>query len=196
MIFERREVTIDTKRRIAVICGSLRTDSYNRKLLETIEQVALDRWETEEIDLSEVPFFSEDIESSGEPPSVGALQAGFSRADGILIVTPEYNGGMPATVKNAIDWASRASNPSLLAKKPFAVAGATSGTAGTIQSQLQVKHVLTHVGAYVMPSPKILVNSADTLWTEGSTVIQDEATHLRLQHFAKAFDEWIERVSP
>lgn len=178
-----------TELRIAVLCGSLRTGSYNRKLLEALIEKAPAHMQFDEIPLHDVPFFNEDMEAAGDPAPVQRLKEQINQADGVLIVSPEYNGSMPAAVKNAVDWASRSRG--LLAKKPFAVAGATTGTLGTAQSQVQLKGLLVHLGAYVLPNPKLLVGGVEQKIAADTGVLTDPSTLKRAERFMHEFEEWI-----
>ncbi|MDF1602896.1 NAD(P)H-dependent oxidoreductase [Nocardioides sp. YIM 152315] len=112
---------------IAVLVGSLRTDSVNRKLAELLAAQAPDGVAVDIVDgLGEVPFYNEDLDSeTGIPAAAAALRERVRRADRVLAVTPEYNGTMPAVLNNAIDWLSRPYGAGAMVGKPFGVIGAT-----------------------------------------------------------------------
>ncbi|CAH1222873.1 hypothetical protein PAECIP111892_05227 [Paenibacillus auburnensis] len=120
----------ENKLTITAICGSLREGSFNRRVLKAMEELAPKHWEIYHADLSMIPLFNSDIESQGDPQSVAEFKENIRQADGVLIVTPEYNMGIPGVLKNALDWASRPSKSSVLIEKPFAIAGATPGGGG------------------------------------------------------------------
>jgi NAD(P)H-dependent FMN reductase len=108
---------------VAVLVGSLRADSVNRKLAEIPRDQASAGVDI--IDgLGELPLYNEDIVGDAAPASVQALRAAVSQADRVLAVTPEYNGTMPAVLKNALDWLSRPYGAGALVGKPFGVIGA------------------------------------------------------------------------
>ena len=115
-----------TETRIAVLVGSLRADSVNRKLAEVLREqapagVTLDIVEG----LDRLPFYNQDLDA-GQPPAAAAeLRSRVAGADRVLAVTPEYNGTMPAVLNNAIDWLSRPYGEGAMVGKPFAVVGTT-----------------------------------------------------------------------
>ena len=120
-----------TDTRIAVLVGSLRADSLNRRIAEKLrddapEGVSLDIIEG----LGDLPFYNEDIDGEIAPETASALRARIAGADRVLAVTPEYNGTMPAVLNNAIDWLSRPYGAGALTGKPFGVIGVTPSPYG------------------------------------------------------------------
>ncbi|GAA4803106.1 NAD(P)H-dependent oxidoreductase [Nocardioides caeni] len=112
--------------RIAVLVGSLRADSLNRKLAELLRDEAPAGVELDIVEgLGELPFYNEDLDAASAPAAAVALRERVSGADRVLAVTPEYNGTMPAVLNNAIDWLSRPYGAGALVGKPFGVVGAT-----------------------------------------------------------------------
>ncbi len=112
--------------RVAVLVGSLRADSLNRKLAETLRDEAPNGVTLDLVDgLGELPFYNEDLDGDGVPASVQTLRATVGQADRVLAVTPEYNGTMPAVLNNAIDWLSRPYGSGALTGMPFGVVGTT-----------------------------------------------------------------------
>ena len=122
---------------LAGIAGSLRKHSYNRTLLGTAAGVLPEGSGMSILVIDDVPLYNADIESEGMPESVLRLRAQIRAADGLVIATPEYNGGVPGVLKNAIDWLSRPveGESSVFNGKPLAVMGATPGGFGTALSQ-------------------------------------------------------------
>lgn len=119
------------QRTILTLVGSLRAASVNRQLAELAvesapEGVVLVIYEG----LGELPFYNEDLDTDNPPPAVAALRAAAAQADAALVVTPEYNGTIPAVLKNAIDWLSRPRGAGDLKDKPVAVIGAALGRYG------------------------------------------------------------------
>ncbi|WP_025682345.1 NADPH-dependent FMN reductase [Paenibacillus maysiensis] len=181
----------ENKLTITAICGSLREGSFNRRVLKAMEELASKHWEIHHVDLSTIPLYNSDIESQGDPQSVVEFKESIRKADGVLIVTPEYNMGIPGVLKNALDWASRPSKSSVLIQKPFAIAGATPGSGGTAQSQAQVRQTLLAMNAYTMAGPKILIGSIHEKLNETTGELDDESTLRHLERFLTAFEEWI-----
>jgi len=112
--------------RIATLVGSLRADSVNRKLAEALRDNAPEGVSVEIIEgLAEVPFYNEDLDGDTAPETATLLRKQVAEADRVLVVTPEYNGTMPAVLNNAIDWLSRPYGAGAIVGKPLAVVGTT-----------------------------------------------------------------------
>ena len=112
--------------RIAVLVGSLRADSTHRRLAEILAEETPAHVELDIVDgLDQVPFYNEDLDGADAPAAATALRERVGRADRVLALTPEYNGSIPAVLKNAIDWLSRPYGAGAIVGKPFGVAGAT-----------------------------------------------------------------------
>jgi chromate reductase, NAD(P)H dehydrogenase (quinone) len=180
--------------RVLGIAGSSRAGSYNRRLLEAAgaaspDGLTLSVYE----DLAAIPFYDEDLEAGGTPDAVRRLREQVAAADALLIATPEYNGSFPGVLKNAIDWISRRAPDRLLAGKPVAVIGASSGPWGTRQAQVGIRQVLLATEAAVLPGPAVYVrDAAQQLPADGAV---SDATAAQLQRLMAAFAGWIEQLS-
>ena len=128
--------------RLLGLAGSFREGSFNRGLLRAAAELTPEGVELVEFDLRGLPFYDGDLEAAGDPESVTDLKEAIRDADGLVIATPEYNRGLPAVLKNAIDWASRPALASPLAGKPVAIMGATTGFGGTARAQQQLREAL------------------------------------------------------
>jgi chromate reductase len=144
------------------ISGSLRAGSFNRRLLELAAEVAPSEVAvTIEPALDALPLFDEDLErATGGGPAVHGLRARVRAADALLIATPEYNRSIPGGLKNAIDWLSRPGPDRVLAGKPVAVIGATTGPWGTRLAQSHLREVLAACEAQVVATPALFVREA------------------------------------
>lgn len=181
-------------RRICGVAGSLRRDSYNRALLRAARDLAPDGLTIDIFDgLAEVPLYNADVEAEGDPPGVAAWKEAIRAADGLLIVSPEYNGSIPGVLKNAIDWASRkgAAEAAAIAGKPTALMGATPGLLGTARAQGHLREALAGAGAAVMPNPKVHLMGAASRMEGGE--LTDEASRKFVRGLLTAFDEWVGR---
>lgn len=173
--------------KVGVIVGSLRQDSFNKKLAALAMDVAPESLNLEIIPIGELPVFNQDLDSD-MPEMVTQLKAQIEAVDAVLFITPEYNRSIPALVKNAIDWASRPEGHNSWKGKPAGIMGASNGQFGTIHSQYDLRKVLTHVNMLVMPQPQIMVtNSAKKL--EGGN--WDDKTREKVTEFMVAFAEWV-----
>jgi chromate reductase, NAD(P)H dehydrogenase (quinone) len=158
------------------LCGSLRTDSLNRRLLEVAGRSLPDGSSLEISSLvGELPLFDEDLEVGPLPGSVRTFHRAIREADAVLIASPEYNGSLTGPLKNAIDWASRPPGDSTLEGKPVAIMGATPGMWGTARAQMQLRQALIYNNCPMVLQPEVLVAKAgdrfddDGNLTHGST---------------------------
>lgn len=124
--------------------GSLRSGSFNKTALSAAVENAPAGVKITVLDVSDVPFFDGDVESAGDPSSVKRVKAAVRAADGLLIFTPEYNGGVSAVTKNTIDWLSRKTGEhgSPITGKPVAIAAVTPGGRGAPEARAHLIHVL------------------------------------------------------
>jgi chromate reductase, NAD(P)H dehydrogenase (quinone) len=185
--------------RILCLAGSLRRASWNRCLVQAAASLAPVGTSADIYDaLATVPLFDEDLERAEPdgPAGVRALRAAIAAADGLLIATPEYNHALPGVLKNALDWLSRESpQGEVLAERPVAVLGASSGPWGTRLAQASLRQVLHTCGALVMPSPTLfMAHAAQHFDAQG--VLADAAARASLQRLMGAFAGWIHRVAP
>jgi NAD(P)H-dependent FMN reductase len=149
--------------RVAVLVGSLRADSVNRKLAELLRDQAPAGVTLDLIDgLAELPFYNEDVDTPETVPSAAAtVRDRVSAADRVLAVTPEYNGTMPAVLNNAIDWLSRPYGQSALTGKPFGVVGTTPTPYGGKWSHADALRSATIAGAVVVEDVTVSQSSVD-----------------------------------
>ncbi len=137
--------------RVLGIAGSVRRDSHNARLLRHAagrapEGVEIEIWDG----LKEVPPYDADDDVEPAPAPVARLREAIAEADGLLIATPEYNSSIPGVLKNALDWASRPRETTVLQNKPAAVIGATTGRFGAVWAQAETRKVLASAGARVV----------------------------------------------
>jgi len=144
---------------ILVLVGSLRAGSTNRQIAEAALHNAPEGVTITQFDgISHLPFYNEDIDVDGATPeSAVAFRTALSGADALLVITPEYNGTMPAVLKNAIDWASRPYGESQIVGKPTAVIGSAFGQFGGAWAQDEARKALGIAGAGVLEDVKMSV---------------------------------------
>lgn len=180
---------------IAGVAGSLRQGSYNRALLRAAQELAPAAVQIHINDLSGIPLFNEDLERAGIPPAVARLREAVAGADGFLVVTPEYNHGVPGVMKNAFDWLSRPPGGSVLDGKPSAIIGASPGMTGTARAQSQLRQSFVFTNTPVLPQPEVLVSRAHERF-DADGRLTDERTRQFLERFLDAFATWIGRFAP
>jgi len=182
--------------RVLGIAGSLRTGSWNRKLLEAARRLAPAELSIEPVDLGEIPLYNADLDTpERRPSSVEGLKESIRNADALLIATPEYNYGVPGVLKNAIDWASRPAGESPLAGKPVGIMGASPGALGAVRAQEHLKLVLLGTLSQVFPHPGVVVGNVRAKF-DASGELVDEATRRFIAAYLVDFAAWVRRVGP
>jgi chromate reductase, NAD(P)H dehydrogenase (quinone) len=180
--------------RILGIAGSLRKGSYNKALLRAAAELAPDGVVIEVAGIEGIPVYDGDVEAeSGIPDPVRALKERVTVADGLLLVTPEYNNSMPGAFKNAIDWMTRPSSdiPKVFGNKPTALLGATPGGFGTLLSQTSWLPVLRALRVRLwLGGGNFLVSRArDVFDADGK--LQDAELEDKLRKFVAGFATFV-----
>ncbi len=176
---------------IAVIVGSLRKGSINAKLARALMKLAGSRLEFQLVEIGDLPLFSQDLEAD-LPGAVKRIKAQIEAADGVLIVSPEYNRGMPGVLKNAIDWASRPYGKNSFAGKPTAIAGASPGVLGTAVAQQQWRSVFVALDAPTMGQPEVYLQFKDGAIGDDGAIASD-GTAKFLGGYVDRFVAFVER---
>ena len=175
---------------ICGIAGSLRAGSYNRALLRAARDLAPDSIKIRIFHrVGEIPLFNQDVEAEGDPEPVSSLKDAIRSADGLLLVTPEYNHGVPGVMKNLVDWASRPPRDSVLNGMPVGIMGATPGMTGTARSQSMLRQSLVFTNAPAMLRPEVLVARAHEKFDEEGT-LTDERTRTFLADYLEELRTW------
>lgn len=179
--------------RVLGFAGSLRKASFNRALLRAAVDLAPDGMQIETFDLTPIPVYNADVEAAGDPEPVAEFKRRIGEAGALLIVTPEYNYGLPGVLKNAIDWASRPPKDSVLAGKPAAIMGASPGRIGTARSQLQLRQAFVFTDTHALLKPEVLVAQANEKFdADGS--LKDEKTREFVVRLLEALAEWTRQL--
>src|SRR5215510_3575231 len=179
--------------RVAGICGSLRAASLNKGLLLAAAELAPADMQISIFSrLGDIPPYNDDVFTKGDPEPVADMKKFIGGADALLIVTPEYNYGVPGVLKNAIDWASRPAGKSVLNRKPAAIMGCSPGLGGTIRAQHAIRQSFVFTETHVMSQPEIKIPSAAPLFDASGKLI-DENTRQYVKRFLEAFAVWIGR---
>jgi chromate reductase len=171
------------------VCGSLRRGSFNLMLLRAAAELVPPGTSLEIAPIRDIPLYDGDLEAEeGIPPAVQQLKDRIASADGLLIVTPEYNNSMPGVLKNAIDWLSRPAGdiPRVFRGRPVAVMGATPGQGGTALAQAAWLPVLRTLGMLPWFEGQLLISSAGKTFTADGR-LADDATRDRLRTFVEGF---------
>ena len=175
------------------ISGSLRAQSYNTALLRAAQSMVDTGVTLDVATLHGIPLYDADLEQhDGLPAPVAELKDRIAASDGVLLVTPEYNNGIPGVFKNAIDWLSRpaADIPRVFGNRPVAVIGASPGGFGTILAQNGWLPVLKTLGTRHWSGGRLLVSRAYKVFDEHGE-LQDEAIRKQLGDFLRGFATYI-----
>lgn len=173
------------------LSGSLRAASSSRAVLEKLCRTIGDEVSILRFDIATLPHYDADL---GSLESVEAFKAAIAEADGLLIVTPEYNYSVPGVLKNAIDWASRPAYASVFKDKPVLVMSTSGGALGGVRAQAHLKYILNGMLARVFPWQEIVVPHANQKVKEGT--FEDEAVEAFMSDAIRNFLEWVEATSP
>ncbi|MFF5955119.1 NAD(P)H-dependent oxidoreductase [Streptomyces luteogriseus] len=154
--------------RILALVGSLRAGSHNRQLAEAAVKLAPEGAEVNLFEgLAEIPFYNEDIDVEGSVPAAAArLREAANAADGLILFTPEYNGTIPAVLKNAIDWLSRPYGAGALSGKPVAVVGTAFGQYGGVWAHDETRKSVGVAGGKVLEDVKLSIPGSMTRFAE------------------------------
>lgn len=176
--------------RIAVIVGSLRRDSFNRKLADALSGLAPDV-EFTQLRIDDLPPYNQD--DDGTPAeSVKRLKGEIAAAAGLVFVTPEYNRSMPGVLKNAIDHASRPYGQSAWKGKPAGVLGVSVGAAGTAMAQQHLRNVLAYLDVPTLAQPEAFMHVKDGFFgKDGSIASPDTRKHL--QSWMDRYVAWVKK---
>jgi len=175
------------------LSGSLRAQSFNTALLKAAQSMTGAGIGLDAATVHAVPLYDGDEEQQhGTPPAVRALKERILAADGLLLVTPEYNNGIPGVFKNTLDWLSRPTPglPDVFKDRPVAVIGASPGGFGTILSQNHWLPVLRALGTRHWSGGRLLVPRAGSVFGADGT-LQDEAVRRQLSDFVQGFAAFV-----
>ena len=179
-----------SKYQIAVVVGSLRKDSFNRKLADAIVKLAPPEFSFQQVQISDLPLYNQD-DDANQAESVKRLKNEIKNAQGILFVTPEYNRSIPGVLKNAIDNASRPYGQNAWAGKPAGVIGISIGVIGTAMAQQHLRNVLAFLDMPTLGQPEIFIQAKDGLFDEAGNIGAESKQFL--QNWMDKYVEWVKK---
>ena len=177
---------------IAVIVGSLRRDSFNRKLASAMAKLAPPTFSFKQIEIGDLPLYNQDDDANPAAP-VKRLKAEIAAAKGLLFVTPEYNRSIPGVLKNAIDHASRPYGQSAWAGKPAGVLGASVGAIGSAMAQQHLRNILAYLDVPTLGQPEAFIHAKDGLFDADGNVGDDNKKFL--QSWMDLYVAWVKKHS-
>jgi len=163
---------------IAVVVGSLRRDSFNRKLADAIGKLAPPQFSLKQVKIADLPLYNQD-DDADQAESVKRLKGEIAAAQGLLFVTAEYNRSIPGVLKNAIDHASRPYGQSAWAGKPAGVLGASVGAIGTSMAQQHLRNVLAYLDVPTLGQPEAFIHAKVGLFDEAGNIGADSKKFLQ-----------------
>lgn len=175
------------------LCGSLRRQSYNHKLLREAIRLSPDTMDVNLYEISDLPMINVDLEEGGFPPPVERLMDAVAGADAVLLVSPEYNGSLSPVLKNAIDWLSRAPKNRVLSEKPAALMGASTGYLGTSRMQGELRAVLTKLNMHPLNQPVFILPQSREQFDEDGR-LSDPQKAERVTRLMEALEQWVLRL--
>jgi len=180
---------------IGVLVGSLRRDSFTKKVAHYLGATLADQFDVVFIDISDLPIYNEDLDNGKSvPASWQRLRDQVGALDGVLFVTPEYNRSVPAVLKNALDVASRPGGANQWSGKPGAVVSVSPGSVGGFGANHHLRQSATCVNLLMMQQPEAYVGGiARAVAADG---VADQGVQGFLDGIAEAFANWVNRLTP
>lgn len=174
--------------RLLGISGSLRAQAYSTAVLRALADAMLPEAEFDYADIGALPHFNQDLYAEPLPAAVARLRDQIAASNGIVISSPEYNHGIPGTLKNAIDWASRPHNGSPFKGKPVLIVTSSHAFTGGVRAQYQIREALVSTLARPVATPEIVIGQVGTKIVDGR--FEDAATiAFARDGFAAMFDD-------
>jgi chromate reductase len=173
---------------IAVVVGSLRKDSFNRKLADGIVKLAPKEFSFTHLSIGDLPLYNQD-DDDNPASAVKKLKENIKAAQGVIFVTPEYNRSIPGVLKNALDHASRPYGQNAWAKKPAGVIGVSPGAAGTAMAQQHLRNVLAYLDMPVMAQPEAYIQMRDGMFAGDGSI--GPASRDFIQKWVDSYTEWV-----
>ena len=181
--------------KLVTLCGSLRKESFNAALVRDLERLAPGDMEfIEGASVADVPIYDFDLEHvSGMPTAIAGLANTIREADGVVIVSPEYNYSIPGGLKNVLDWLSRVPNPPMVGK-PVLIQSVSGGALGGARMQHHLRQVLVALNARVFAKPEVMIGPASQRFDEGGN-LTDRPTRELLRTQIEAFGEFVREAA-
>ena len=178
-------------RQVAVIVGSLRKGSFNRKMALALAAIAPASLKLEIVEIGQLPHYNQDHDAD-PPQEVKDFKGRIQQADAVLFLTPEYNRSVPGVLKNAIDVASRPYGKSAWNGKPGAIFSLSPGALGAFGANHHLRQSLVFLNVLAMPQPEAYVGGAAKMFNDAGAIASDDTREF-VSKFLQAFEKWIEK---
>lgn len=181
--------------KIAVIIGSLRKESFSRKMANALMALAPASLDSTVVEIGDLPMYNQDADDEARPPAAWiTFRERIRGVDGILFVTPEYNRSVPGVLKNAIDVGSRPYGKGVWDQKPAAVLSISPGAIGGFGANHHLRQMLAAVNTAAMPYPEAYIGGAAHLF-DTTGVLTNDSTRNFAKAFMEAFAKWATKMS-
>jgi chromate reductase len=183
------------KLNVIVMCGSLRKGSFNAALARQLPKLAPEGLSIKAAPpIDTIPLYNSDVQDQGNPAPVVALVDAIRAADGVIIVSPEYNWSIPGTIKNAVDWVSKVKDQPFMGK-PFALMSCAGGLLGGSRMQYHLRQTLTSVEAVILIRPEVFITFAPKKFDAATLELKDQASLDMVKAQLAGFEKFIRKVS-
>jgi chromate reductase len=179
-----------TAYKIAIIVGSLRTESINRKVARSLCAMAHDRLNCDMVEIGDLPLYNQDYDADS-PPQYARFREEIASRDGVLFVSPEYNRGIPGALKNAIDVGSRPYGKSVWNQMPAAIVTASPGSIGGFGANHQIRQACVFLNMPVMQHPEAYLGHVNNESFDASGCLNDGPLKDIVSKLADAFADWV-----
>ena len=180
-------------KQIGYVIGSLRKDSWNRKLANALIKLAPPDFNFKELRIGDLPLYDQDDDRS-QAPEVQRLKSELRAVDAVMFVTPEYNRSIPGVLKNALDHASRPYGHSAWTGKPAGVIGASPGAISTAVAQLHLRTILAYLDMPTLGQPEAYIHVRDGFFDEGGNIANAESRKF-LHGWMDKYVAWVKRLT-
>lgn len=185
-----------TTHRIAVLVGSLRKESWTRKVALAMQKLAPPSLAFEFVEIGDLPAYNQEPDEAGSPPAEWVrFRDAVRDTNGLLFFTPEYNRGVPGFLKNAIDVGSRPYGKSVWSKKPGAVVSVSPGAIGGITANMSLRQPMVFLDVPMMQQPEAYIGNVVSLFDDAGELKSDD-TRKFFTTFVTAYAVWVERFQP
>lgn len=176
--------------RIALVVGSLRRDSFNRKLAQALLRLAPPDFEFQRVEIGDLPLYNQDDDGHPAEP-VKRLKREIGEAQGLLFVTPEYNRSVPGVLKNALDHGSRPYGQNAWAGKPAGIIGVSVGAIGTALAQQHLRNILAYLDVPTMGQPEAFLHAKEGLFDADGGI--GEGSRAFVQGWMDRYADWVRK---
>ena len=182
-----------TRHRIAILVGSLREDSLNRKVARSICAIQHERLDCHIVQIGDLPLYNQEYDGNS-PPEYERFRDEIRKADGVLFVSPEYNRGVPGVLKNAIDIGSRPYGKSVWDRKPAAIVTVSPGSIGGFGANHQIRQAAVFLNMPVMQHPEAYLGNVSDDQFDDRGLLKEGKTREFVEKIAAAFADWVDMI--